>query len=93
MISLVQSAAGSVAEDVQAILASDNVPDVKHLPFSPDLSPHYFFFTSKAKETAFLEEIHFQKFSWQRYITVSPTDTKRRLSKMRSTTGCYESIQ
>ena len=56
-------------------LASEKVKVLNHPPYSPDLSPCDFFLFPRLKKM-----LSGNKYiSWQRYLSVSPTDTKRRL--------------
>ena len=55
--------------------ASEKVKVLNHPPYSPDLSPCDFFLFPRLKKM-----LSGNKYiSWQRYFSVSPTDTKRRL--------------
>ena len=58
----------------KSFLASEKVKVLNHPPYSPDLSPCFLFPRLKKM----LSGNKF-KFFWQRYLSVSPTDTKRRL--------------
>ena len=58
-----------------SFLASEKVKVLNHPPYSPDLSPCDFFLFPRLKKMLSGNK----KFSWQRYLSVSPTDTKRRL--------------
>ena len=55
-------------------LASEKVKVLNHPPYSPDLSPCDFFLFPRLKKM-----LSGNKYTWQRYLSVSPTDTKRRL--------------
>ena len=58
-------------EVVKSFLASEKVKVLNHPPYSPDLSPCDFFLFPRLKKLL--------SGNKQRYLSVSPTDTKRRL--------------
>ena len=59
-------------------LVSEKVKVMTHPPYSPDLSPCDFFLFPRLKKMLSGNK-YSSRFSWQRYLSVSPTDTKRRL--------------
>ena len=64
-------------EVVKSFLASEKVKVLNHPPYSPDLSPCDFLFPRLKKMLS--GNKYTSRSSWQRYLSVSPTDTKRRL--------------
>ena len=59
-------------------LASEKVKVLNHPPYSPDPNPCDFFLFPMLKKMLSGNK-YTSRFSWQRYLSVSPTDTKRRL--------------
>ena len=93
------NASSHKCEVVKSFLASEKVKVLNHPPYSPDLSPCDFFLFPRLKKM-----LSGNKFSWQRYLSVSPTDTKddylsafrdwvKRLQKCVSVKGeCFEGL-
>ena len=71
------TASSHKCEVVKSLLASEKVKVLNHSPYSPVLSPCDFFLFPRLK--TMLSGNKKLKFSWQLYLSVSPTDTKRRL--------------
>ena len=70
------NASSHKCEVVKSFLASEKVKVLNHTPYSPDLSPCDFFLFPRLKKRLSGNKY---EFSWQRYLSVSQTDTKRRL--------------
>ena len=68
------NASSHKCEVVKSFLASEKVKVLKHPPYSPDLSPCDSFLFPRLKKM-----LSGNKFSWQCYLSVSPTDTKRKI--------------
>ena len=59
-------------------MAFDKVKVLNHPPYSPDLSPCDCFLFTRLKKMLSGNK-YTSRFSWQHYLLVSPTETKRRL--------------
>ena len=67
-------------EVVKSFLASEKVKVLNHPPYSPDLSPCDFFLFPRLKKMLSGNTCKYMsRSSWQCYLSVSPTDIKRRL--------------
>ena len=64
---------------LQFYLASEKVKVLNHPPYSSDLSPCDFFLFPRLKKMLSGNKYMSRSSLWQRYLSVSPTDTKRRL--------------
>ena len=71
------NASSHKCEVVKSFLASGKVEVLNHPSYLPDLSPCDFFLFPRLKKM--LSGNYTSRFSWQRYLSVSPTDTKTRL--------------
>ena len=71
------NASSHKCEVVKSFLASKKVKVLNHPTYSPDLSPCDFCLFPRLKKMLSGNK-YVWKFSWQRYLSVSPTDTKRR---------------
>ena len=68
-----------MCEVVKSFLASEKVNVLNHPPYSPDLSPCDFFLFPRLKKMLSGNKYTPRNSLLQRYLSVSPTDTKRRL--------------
>ena len=72
------NASSHKCEAVKSYLASEKVKVLNHLPYSPDLSPCDFFYFQGLRK-CFLEISIRLEVLLAALLSVSPTDTKRRL--------------
>ena len=77
------NASSHKCEVVKSFLTSEKMKVLNHPPYSPDLSPcgfFFFFFCFQGLRKCFLEiSIRLEFLLAALYLSVSPTDTKRRL--------------
>ena len=73
------NASSHKCEVVKSFLASEKVKVLNYPPYLPDLSPCDFFLFPRLKKMLSGNKYTSRSSLWQRYLSVSPTDTKRRL--------------
>ena len=71
------NASSHKCEVVKSFLTSEKVKVLNHPPYSPDLSPCDFFLFPRLKKMLSGNKYTSRSSLWQRYLSVSPTDTKK----------------